>query len=420
MRSTSSSTPFLKGNLAQAAVNVLYGLSGVVGGIGVHDVNPAVFGAIRCWQCAGLLLIPALVGLRDNCVLCSTAVLAKRAARDWKLLALLSLFLFQGEFFYMLGLRLAGTISASLWQPSQPVFTIVIAALLGREQLTYRRVAGVALTFTGCVVMVLGAVPSGDGQRSSFLGHACLLINCLGTPLFILASKPLLARGYEPLLLTTLAFGGNSVLFAASVVLVGTAPALGELMCARDEGGECAPMWSISGGSWLAVTYISLMGTAVPFVLQMVAIKRLHASLVSAYYALQPVAATAVTYVVLTLTPPPHLGLRAARPSDLGGLLVLVGLGIVVHQDYTREVERRRAQVVATATAAVELTDEVAWGPPGGDSATPHDTGRLLPEGKASDEAKEADAEAPAADRGWPKDSAQLLSDTTASEAPPS
>eukprot|EP00965_Chrysotila_dentata_P250210 6209315-Pleurochrysis_carterae.AAC.1 len=59
----------------------------------------------------------------------------------------------QSEFFYMLGLRLAGTISASLWQPTQPIFTIVLASLLGIERLTARRVAGLVLTCGGCAAM---------------------------------------------------------------------------------------------------------------------------------------------------------------------------------------------------------------------------------------------------------------------------
>ena len=34
------------------AVNALYGISGVLGGIALRDVNPAIFGAYRCWACA--------------------------------------------------------------------------------------------------------------------------------------------------------------------------------------------------------------------------------------------------------------------------------------------------------------------------------------------------------------------------------
>tara|TARA_B100000524_G_scaffold326862_1_gene210593 strand:- start:198 stop:374 length:177 start_codon:yes stop_codon:yes gene_type:complete len=43
------------------AVNALYGISGVLGGIALRDVNPAIFGAYRCWACAFILLPYAIL-----------------------------------------------------------------------------------------------------------------------------------------------------------------------------------------------------------------------------------------------------------------------------------------------------------------------------------------------------------------------
>jgi hypothetical protein len=67
--------------------------------------------------------------------------------------------------------------------------------------------------------------------------------------------------------------------------------------------------------------------------LQLFANKILRASLVSAYYGLQPVATLVIGYAIILATPAPHFGLRTARLADLGGLGVLVGLFIVVREE---------------------------------------------------------------------------------------
>eukprot|EP00966_Prymnesium_polylepis_P286906 6626922-Prymnesium_polylepis.1 len=44
-------------------------------------------------------------------------------------------------------------------------------------------------------------------------------------------------------------------------------------------------------------------------------------------------AALMAGYIVILCTPPPHLGVRGARMGDLGGLAVIAGLLVTVHED---------------------------------------------------------------------------------------
>jgi drug/metabolite transporter (DMT)-like permease len=62
---------------------------------------------------------------------------------------------YSGNFFYLLGVSTAGSVTASIWQPSQPVITLVFAALLGTEKLTMRRLLGICVATVGCFIMVL-------------------------------------------------------------------------------------------------------------------------------------------------------------------------------------------------------------------------------------------------------------------------
>ena len=83
---------------------------------------------------------------------------------------------------------------------------------------------------------------------------------------------------------------------------------------------------------WGAVVFVSLAAVGA-FVLQLYAISVLLASLVSAYRAVQPIAALLIAYIVIACTKPPHAGLVGADLGDLGGLAVVAGLVIIVHEE---------------------------------------------------------------------------------------
>ena len=144
---------FLTANLAQALVNVLFGSSSVAAAIGLSDkVDPLSFGLLRVgFACVGIVIMALANG--DSVF----------ATRDALKLAAMSLLLWTSEIMDLTGVQLAGSIAASIWQPSQPIFALVITAVLGTERLTLARVAGIALAFAGCAVMVKGSASQGAG-----------------------------------------------------------------------------------------------------------------------------------------------------------------------------------------------------------------------------------------------------------------
>ena len=72
------------------------------------------------------------------------------------------------------------------------------------------------------------------------------------------------------------------------------------------------------------------MSTALPYPLQAFANKHLNTSLVSAYYALQPIAAVILS---LLATAAGLADLRKPTPTDLLGIATILGLGIVVAEE---------------------------------------------------------------------------------------
>ena len=46
-------------------------------------------------------------------------------------------------------------------------------------------------------------------------------------------------------------------------------------------------------------------------------------------------AALVAGYIVILSTPPPHMGIRGAHMGDLGGLAVIAGLMVTIHEEMT-------------------------------------------------------------------------------------
>jgi drug/metabolite transporter (DMT)-like permease len=104
---------------------------------------------------------------------------------------------FVGQFLFIVGLKLSNSVTASVWQPSQPIVTLLLAAAVGREVLSKRKVSGAALAFLGCAFMVV--VGSGsDKEHGAFVPHVLFFGNCLGNPVYLLASKGLVAKQVFP------------------------------------------------------------------------------------------------------------------------------------------------------------------------------------------------------------------------------
>tara|TARA_B110001452_G_scaffold32049_1_gene25016 strand:+ start:101 stop:1117 length:1017 start_codon:yes stop_codon:yes gene_type:complete len=312
---------FLTANLVQALVNVLFGSSSVAAAIGLSDrVDPLSFGLLRVgFACVGIVSMAVANG---------DSVFARR---DVLQLAAASLLLWTSEIMYVTGVQLAGSIAASIWQPSQPIMTLVITAALGTERLTLARVAGIILAFAGCAVMVLGSVSQGGGggqtHRHAVLGNGCFFVNCLATVLYVVASQSLLTK-YPPLTMASSTFLLMTLYYIVVYAGVSSfAPRATDYFCG---GSACRSLEELSTTAWIAVAYIVVFATLAPYVMQLWAQGALPASLISAYYALQPVAAVLICFAVLYATPPPHFGLRGPQQTDLAALAVGAGLLLVV------------------------------------------------------------------------------------------
>jgi drug/metabolite transporter (DMT)-like permease len=154
---------------------------------------------------------------------------------------------------------------------TMPILTLVIAALFGRERLTWPKALGAAFALAG-VVVALGdkAVAGPEAWR----GDLCMaLAALLGASHAVLSSMALRRHAAVPVL--------------AVQVVAGTV-ALGIALVAR---GDAGGLVSFSGFEWLGVFWLLFVAGLPSYVLWFWALERAPASAVSLTVSLNPISA---------------------------------------------------------------------------------------------------------------------------------
>ncbi len=263
-----SATPRV--HLALLFVQITFGGFSVFGKYVLGFVEPMAVAGLRVLFAGPLLL---LLALRFEHTIPSR--------KDWPILALLGFFgVFLNQLLFITGLSFTSAINASILMPSIPVFTLVVAVLLGIERMTWLRALGIGLSVTGALVML-------DITHFSFnedyaLGNLLILINCLSYSLFLVLAKPVLLR------LPPLTVIARTFIFGGSGIAIVSVPAL-----LRTDFAALPAM------TWLGIAYIVLLPTLINYMINTWAIKRSTSTLVAAYTTLQPVAATALAIIFL-------------------------------------------------------------------------------------------------------------------------
>ncbi len=213
---------------------------------------------------------------------------------------------FANQVLFILGLARTTATNAAILMPSIPVFTVLVAAVLGEEKLSGRRTLGVGLAVMGALVLLDPTRFSLTG--GTFLGDLLILLNCLAYAAYLVLQRPLLQR-LPPLTLIAWAFvlGGVGVLAAA-------APSL-----------AAASFTAVPAGAWAGMAYIALIPTTVNYALNTWAIRRSSPALAATYTTLQPVVAALLGTVFLA----ERVGVQqlAGFALIVGGLAILGGGG---------------------------------------------------------------------------------------------
>jgi drug/metabolite transporter (DMT)-like permease len=236
-------------------------------------------------------------GIGFACLLPTALLLGVRwpPRRDWPAVALLGMCFF-GLFFVLYNIAIGFTTAAraSLALATLPLHTMVIAALLGIEPLTWRKSAGVGVAVLGVVAALaygLAAAPSGAWRGELIMTGAVM---CMA--FYNVWSRPFIQRS-SALGFLTVGMGAG----AAALILVGSLT------------GSVATLGSFGAPQWIAGVYLGVGGGALAFILWVMALERATPTRVANTMTVNPVAAglLATQLVGEPITPNLVLGLGA-------------------------------------------------------------------------------------------------------------
>ena len=259
---------------ALLVVQGFFGSLAVIGKIVLAEVPPLLLLALRIVPAAGVFFVFERAFVRERL----------RDMRDvWVVggLSLLGVVLNMGLFLF--GLARTTPTNAIVLITSIPVFTLLVAVLLGHERLRLGNGLGLGLALGG-VLFLLGS--GFAAQREYFVGNLFVVMNSLSYAIYLVLSRPLLAR-YDPITLVTYTFLWGAV-FAIPLGLYAAAT---------------SDLAAISGRAWWGAAYVVVFVTIVVYYLNNWALRRVPSSTVAIYIYIQPLVAALLAYLLLDEVP---------------------------------------------------------------------------------------------------------------------
>jgi drug/metabolite transporter (DMT)-like permease len=172
---------------------VSFSLLPVLGKLAFRRFAPEVIAFLRI-SCTALLLAGVLFFFRRERLHSPGHILH---------FAVLAIFgVVANQLLFLKGLQLTQAVNASLLIATIPFFTMALAAVLRREQITFFKTAGVALAFAGIGLLLN---PGEIRLGGHALGNALVVVNSFSYSVYLVISKPLLSR-YRPLTVITWVF----------------------------------------------------------------------------------------------------------------------------------------------------------------------------------------------------------------------
>lgn len=248
-------------------VGIIYGVNYSVGkGVTPEYLPPLGLVVIRATVACGLFWVYHALFIRERV----------QHRRDYWLFLRAGLFgVAFNQMLFFKGLSLTSPINAAVIMTVNPILVLGLSALLIKERITWRKVAGMALGLTGALLLI----GSGDLSLSSdtFVGDLLILANATSYALYLVLVKPLMAR-YQPETVVKWIF-----LMGLPVIWI-----IG--------GAEFFEIgWStVPTRAWWAMAYIIIGTTFLAYGLNAKALRYVSSSLVGYYIYLQPLIATLV------------------------------------------------------------------------------------------------------------------------------
>ncbi len=231
-------------------------------------------------QPSGFILLRVICGMVIFGILHLLFIREKIEGKDIGLFVLCGLFgVAINQLLFFKGLKMTTHIHAALIMTTTPFLVLIASAILLKEQITSKKLLGIALGVAGAVLLIIYGKKFAY-KKEGFIGDIFIFINATSYGLYLVLVKKLM-RKYHPL---------TVIMWVFTIGFIFVAPlASRQLMNVQ---------WNtFTPGIWLAVAYVLFFTTCVTYLFNAYALKIVNPSVVSIYVYLQPLLATAVALI---------------------------------------------------------------------------------------------------------------------------
>ncbi len=270
---------------------LFWSLNYIIGKVALREFPPVLLTCLRT-TFAGAFILPIYLWRERG----------KRPAltgRELGGLLMLGIFgVVANQFFFVVGLASTSVAHASIVVTLMPILVLLLAAFLGQERITARKVVGMVIAATGVGVLQL---EKRDGSGATLLGDVLVFLSDVSLAIFTVRSKQLMKR-YGSLTINSVAYIGGALAMAPFTVWLSWRYGLARA----------------STGAWLSVAYMALFSSVIAYLIYNYALTYIPASRASAVSYLQPLGATLLAVMLL--------GESVTTALAIGGMLVLSGV----------------------------------------------------------------------------------------------
>lgn len=224
---------------------------------------------------------------------------------------------------YTIGLSITSPVNASIVTTSMPIFAMILAALILKEPITGKKLAGVVMGCSGAIILIMTSATATSAKVGNIFGD----LLCMGAQM----SFALYLSLFSKLIRRYSVFTVNKWMFTYAAIMI-----------VPFSFGHAAAIdfTAVPVKTWLETGFVVFFGTYVSYILMMVGQHTLRPTVVSIYNYVQPV--VAVTVSILT-------GIGVFKPTQgLAVVLVCLGVWFVTKSKSRADMLKEQAQPAQT------------------------------------------------------------------------
>ncbi|MEN9639865.1 MAG: hypothetical protein RLZZ262_1734 [Bacteroidota bacterium] len=259
-------------HLALIGAGIIYGANYLIAKwVMPEPVDPNSFILLRIW--GACLLFWIIFGRKSAFVPDRT---------DWPRLVGCALTgVVTNQLLFFNGLSITSPIHASIMMTSNPIIVLLLSALILGKTIRLHHVVGIIIGATGaCMIILDGSSSSSNGY---WLGDIFILINSLSWGTYLVLVVPLMKK-YNNMAVTTWVFTIGAIIVTPLFFIFGQ----------HVEWSQLQPL------HWSCIIYVIVCTTFLTYAFNMVGVKYLPPTTVSAYIYLQPLLAALFAWLTAT------------------------------------------------------------------------------------------------------------------------